>query len=511
MIYNTLGFPLLTFVVFLPLAAAVIAFFIRENEPLVRRLALTVMGVDFALSLVMLANFNPSTYQMQFVERVPWIPTFNINYTLGVDGISLLMILLTTLLTPIAVIATWNSVRSYVREYMIALLILESAVLGVFMALDLVLFYVFWEAMLIPMYLLIGIWGGPRRLYATLKFFIYTLAGSVLMLVGIIALYYAGGKTFDLLTLTAGDFSARFQFWVFLAFFLAFAVKAPMFPFHTWLPDAYVQAPTAVTVLLAAVLSKMGIYGFLRFCLPLFPDASIALAPLILWLSLITILYGAFVTIAQTDYKRLIAYSSFSHMGFMTLGVFAFNLQGVGGAVLQMFNHGIVVAALFIMAGLLYERCQSYEISALGGIAKWVPIFATLLMFMIMANLGLPGLSVFVGEFLILLGAFIQSKLIGSLATLSIIFVVVYMLYMYHGLLYGKVTRPESETIRDLNFREGMALVPLLILVVWIGVYPESLLGILRVSVDHLVQQVTTDQTAPMAGLKAFLRQVFST
>jgi NADH-quinone oxidoreductase subunit M len=255
----------------------------------------------------------------------------------------------------------------------------------------------------------------------------------------------------------------------------------------------------------------MGIYGFLRFCLPLFPDASIALAPLILWLSLITILYGAFVTIAQTDYKRLIAYSSFSHMGFMTLGVFAFNLQGVGGAVLQMFNHGIVVAALFIMAGLLYERFQSYEISALGGIAKGVPIFATLLMFMIMANLGLPGLSVFIGEFLILLGAFIQSKLIGSLATLSIIFVVVYMLYMYHGLLYGKITRPESETIRDLNFREGMALVPLLILVVWIGVYPESLLGILRVSVDHLVQQVTTDQTAPTAGLKAFLRQVFST
>ncbi|MBI5198077.1 MAG: NADH-quinone oxidoreductase subunit M, partial [Nitrospirae bacterium] len=342
-IYNTLSLPLLTWLVFLPLAGAIIAFFIRGNDRLVRRLAIGVMGGDFLLSLLVLANFNPSAYQMQLVEKHPWVPSFNINYTLGVDGISLLMVLLTTFLTPLAVMAAWGSIQERVREFMIALLILESAVLGVFLSLDLVLFYIFWEAMLIPLYLLIGIWGGVGRLYATLKFFIYTLAGSVLMLVGIIALYFQGGKTFDLLTLMNGDFSPRFQFWAFLAFFLAFAVKAPVFPFHTWLPEAYAQAPTPVTVLLAAVLSKMGIYGMLRFCLPLFPDASIHLAPLILWLSLITILYGAFVTIAQTDYKRLIAYSSFSHMGFMSLGVFVFNPQGVAGALLQMFNHGIVI------------------------------------------------------------------------------------------------------------------------------------------------------------------------
>ncbi|MBI5198004.1 MAG: NADH-quinone oxidoreductase subunit M, partial [Nitrospirae bacterium] len=366
-----------------------------------------------------------------------------------------------------------------------------------------------WEAMLIPLYLLIGIWGGVGRLYATLKFFIYTLAGSVLMLVGIIALYFQGGKTFDLLTLMNGDFSPRFQFWAFLAFFLAFAVKAPIFPFHTWLPEAYVQAPTPVTVLLAAVLSKMGIYGMLRFCLPLFPDAGIHLAPLILWLSLITILYGAFVTIAQTDYKRLIAYSSFSHMGFMSLGIFVFNPQGVAGALLQMFNHGIVIAALFLAAGLLYDRCRSYEIRDLGGIAKLVPVFATFLMFMVMANLGMPGLNVFVGEFLILLGAFIHSKLFGALATLSIIFVVVYMLYMYHGVLYGKITKPELERVRDVSFREGMIFAPLLVLVIWIGVYPEPFLGIFRVSVDHLIGQVTAGQASQTAGLVEFLKQVF--
>lgn len=508
-IYNTLGYPLLTWLVFLPLAGALIALLIRGNDSLVRQIAIGCMGADFVLALLALSNFDSTTYQMQFVERHPWVPSFNINYTVGIDGISLLMVLLTTLLTPIAVLATWNSVQDRVREFLIALLILEGAVLGVFLALDLVLFYVFWEAMLIPLYLLIGIWGGPQRLYATLKFFIYTLAGSVLMLVGIIALYFAGGGTFDLITLTGMDFSPQFQFWVFLAFFLAFAVKAPIFPFHTWLPEAYAQAPTAVTILLAAVLSKMGIFGLMRYCLPLFPDASLALGPLVMTLSLITILYGAFVTIAQTDYKRLVAYSSFSHMGFMSLGVFAFNTQGVGGSLLQMFNHGIVIAALFIAVGLLYDRCKSYEIRDLGGIAKLVPIFATVLMFMVMANLGMPGLNIFVGEFMILLGTFIQSKLIGTLATLSIIFVVVYMLAMVHGVLYGPTTRPEHAAIRDVNLREGLVFVPLLVLVIWAGVYPEPFIDIFRVSVDHLVEQVTMGQMPATGRLVAFLKLVF--
>ncbi|HXN05678.1 MAG TPA: NADH-quinone oxidoreductase subunit M, partial [Nitrospiria bacterium] len=350
-IYNASGFPLLSWVVFFPLAGVLFILLMRDAV-MIRWIALSVSLIDFLISLPILFHFDTSTPRMQLGEVHSWVPQFHINYALGVDGISLWLVLLTTFLTPFCIACSWDAIEKRVKEFMISLLVMETAMLGVFLALDFVLFYVFWEAMLIPMYLIIGVWGGPNRIYAAMKFFLYTLFGSLLLLVAIIALYFIGGETFDILALMKGNFSPKVQFWIFWAFFLAFAIKVPMFPFHTWLPDAHVEAPTAGSVILASVLLKMGTYGFLRFCLPLAPSASHSFTPFILWISVLAILYGAFMAMAQADLKKLIAYSSVSHMGFVTLGIFAFNIQGIEGAILQMINHGITTGALFLCVGV---------------------------------------------------------------------------------------------------------------------------------------------------------------
>jgi NADH-quinone oxidoreductase subunit M len=363
-IMNNLGFPILTTLIFLPVAGAVLLLLIgRAQTGLIKGLALTTAIVDFLVSIPLFVNFDKSTHLMQFVERHEWIPSWNITYYLGLDGISILFVLLSTLVTILCVLISWNSVKTKVKEFYIALLIMESAMIGVFCALDFFLFYIFWEAMLIPMYLLIGVWGGPNRVYAAIKFFLYTLVGSVLMLVGIIFLYFYSGNTFDILALSAKSYPYQLQFWLFWAFFAAFAVKVPMFPVHTWLPDAHTEAPTAGSVILAAVLIKMGAYGFLRFSMPILPDAARAMTPVMLTLSVIAIIYGGVICLAQTDMKRLIAYSSVSHMGFVTLGIFALNTQGMEGGILQMINHGVVTGALFLSVGVIYDRTHTRQIA----------------------------------------------------------------------------------------------------------------------------------------------------
>ena len=367
---------LLTWIIFLPLVGAILLAFLSDEE-WIRRFALGVTIANFIISLPLWTRFDTTTHAMQFVERVPWIKTFNINYAVGVDGISVLLVLLTTFLSPAAILCSWRVIQSRVKEFMIVILLLETAMIGVFCALDFVLFYVFWEAMLIPMYLIIGVWGGPRRIYSAVKFFLYTLAGSLLLLVAILVLYFLGGNTFDIQALTDTTYSSNVQFWVFLAFFLAFAIKVPMFPFHTWLPDAHVEAPTAGSVILASVLLKMGTYGFLRFCLPIVPDATLLFAPMVIGLSLIAIIYGSYVALAQTDMKKLIAYSSVGHMGFITLGIFVLNNHGIQGAILQMINHGISTGALFLLVGIVYERRHTRNIVDYGGIAASMPIFST--------------------------------------------------------------------------------------------------------------------------------------
>src|SRR5881396_137116 len=457
---QTTGFPWLTAVVFLPLAGAVMLFFVKES--LVRWTALVVALADLGLSLPLWLLFDPSTPRMQFTERVSWIASPSINYSIGIDGISLPLLLLTTFLTPLCVLASWKAIEARIREFMATMLIMETAMLGVFVALDLVLFYVFWEAMLIPMYLIIGVWGGPNRLYAAMKFFLYTLVGSVLLLIAILVVFFHGGQTFDMLLLSRVGYSPTVQNWVFWAFFVAFAVKVPMFPFHTWLPDAHVEAPTAGSVFLASVLLKMGAYGFLRFTLPMLPDATETFTPIMVALSLIAILYGAYMALAQADLKKLIAYSSVSHMGFVTLGIFALNAQGIEGAVLQMVNHGITTGALFLCVGAIYERTHSRMIADNAGLASPMPRFATLLMIFTLSSLGLPGTNSFVGEFLVLAGAFFFSKPIAAVATLGIILAAVYLLWMVRRIAFGVPTEATAR-LPDLNWCEMASLVPLLI------------------------------------------------
>ena len=453
-------------------------------------MALGISLVDFALSIPIWLHFDASTYRMQLGETHAWIPQFHINYTLGVDGISLWLVLLTTLLTPICILCSWHAIEKRVKEFMISLLLMETAMLGVFMALDFVLFYVFWEAMLIPMYLIIGVWGGSNRIYAAIKFFLYTLAGSLLLLIAIITLYFIGGETFDILALMRGHYSPAVQFWIFCAFFLAFAIKVPMFPFHTWLPDAHVEAPTAGSVILASVLLKMGTYGFLRFCLPLAPGASHAYTPAIFTLSVIAIIYGAFMAMAQTDLKKLIAYSSVSHMGFVTLGIFAMNIQGIEGAILQMINHGITTGGLFLCVGIIYDRTHTRLISDYGGIAKNMPVYATMLVIFSLSSLGLPGTNSFIGEFLVLVGSFLSNKLFGVFATFGIIWAAVYMLWMLQRVLFGNITKESNALLPDLSWREYSTLAPLLILVFYIGFYPNPFLNLMHASVNHLLDQV---------------------
>ncbi|MDR4508991.1 MAG: NADH-quinone oxidoreductase subunit M [Candidatus Brocadiaceae bacterium] len=486
--------PLLTFVTFLPIVGV---FFIlaidNKQKELIRVTALLTSAVTFIISLPLYFGFNANTYDMQFIEKLHWIPAFGISYHVGIDGISLFMVLLTTFITPISILASWHITRN-IKEYMIAMLVLQTGMVGVFVALDVFLFYVFWELMLIPMYLLIGIWGGPRRIYAAVKFFIYTMAGSVFMLLAIICLYYlnhraTGEFTFNLLEFYRLDLSFAVQFWLFLAFALAFAIKVPMFPFHTWLPDAHVEAPTAGSVILAGVLLKMGTYGFVRFCLPLFPEACHSFIPVISWMAVIGIVYGALVAMVQEDLKKLVAYSSVSHLGFVMLGIFAFNIQGIEGGILQMINHGLSTGALFLIVGMLYERRHTRMIADFGGLTKQIPVFATLFMIITFSSIGLPGLNGFVGEFLILVGTFKSNILYASIATSGIILAAVYMLWMFQRVMFHKITHEENKKLRDVNTRELIILIPVVLLIFWIGIYPSPFLRKLDTSVNHLLEK----------------------
>ncbi|HSQ78867.1 MAG TPA: NADH-quinone oxidoreductase subunit M [Nitrospirota bacterium] len=494
---NYMNTHLLSFLILLPLAGAFILLFIRDAGA-VRRIALVFSLAELVLCIPLVANFDTATATMQFAESHEWIKAWNIYYKLGVDGISVLFVALTALLTVISIMVSWTAIQDRVREFMIAMLVLEAAMVGVFTALDLFLFYIFWEAMLIPMYLLIGVWGGPNRLYAAIKFFLYTLVGSVLMLIAIIAVYFAAGHTFDVLAIMNHKFTYTFQLVAFAAFFAAFAVKVPMFPVHTWLPDAHVEAPTAGSIILAGILIKMGAYGFLRFSLPFFPDAALAWTPAIMILSVIAIIYGAYMAFAQTDFKKLIAYSSVSHMGFVTLGIFALNLQGMEGGILQMLNHGVSTGALFLAVGVIYERTHTRLIADYGGIAARVPVYATFLLIITLSSIGLPGTNGFIGEFTILLGAFLHKKIYAVIASLGIILGAGYMLWLYQRVAFGKITNPHNEHLADMNVREVVAALPLVALVFIVGLYPNAAFGIMHVSVANLIQHVNAKlQSAP--------------
>jgi len=488
---NQLGFPILTTLIFLPVLGAVLILLNRRDwELLSKWIALVTSVATFLLSISLFTDFDKTTHLMQFVEKQSWIPAWNINYFLGVDGISVLFVLLSSLTAILCVLISWNSIKTKVKEFYISILLTTAFMIGVFCSLDFFLFYLFWEAMLIPMFLIIGVWGGPNRIYAAIKFFLYTLVGSVLMLVGIIVLYLYAGKTFNILDLMTKTYPYTMQMWLFWAFFSAFAVKVPMWPVHTWLPDAHTEAPTAGSVILAAVLIKMGAYGFLRFSLPLFPDASKAMTPIMLGLSVVAIIYGAVICLAQTDLKRLIAYSSVSHMGFVTLGIFALNTQGLEGGILQMLNHGVVTGALFLSVGVVYDRTHTRQIADYGGLATVMPTYAAFFMVFTLAAIGLPATNGFVGEFLILLGGFTASKLAGVLACTGIIIGAGYMLWLYQRIFFMDVNT-KIVGLHDMDVRETIALLPMLFLVVWIGIYPDSFLSFMHPSVQHLLDRLS--------------------
>ena len=491
------GIPLLTLITFFPMVGVVVLLFLdKEKKETIRRVTLGVALVEFLFSLPLFFHFRLDTAAMQFVEKVPWIPEYGITYYLGIDGISLFLVLLTTFLTFVSVMACWNDIQDKVKEFMICLLFLETGMIGVFVSLDLFLFYVFWEVMLIPMYLLIGVWGNPkRRIYAAVKFFIYTMVGSVLMLVAILVLYFHNGAvtgnfTFDLLQLYNLQVARDIQVWLFLAFGLAFAIKVPMFPFHTWLPDAHTEAPTVGSVLLAAVLLKMGTYGFLRFSIPLFPQASIQLVPLISVLALIGIVYGALVCLVQKDLKRLIAFSSVSHLGFVILGLFALNAQGVEGGILQMLNHGFSTGALFLLVGMIYERRHTRMIEDFGGLWKQMPVFAAFFMVVTLSSIGLPGLNGFVGEFLILVGTFKANGLYAVIAATGVILAAAYMLWMFQRVMFGELTKPENRVLKDLSKREILVLSCVTLFIFWIGIYPQTFLSRMEPTVKAYLVQV---------------------
>jgi NADH-quinone oxidoreductase subunit M len=491
-IMNQLSFPILSTLIFLPVLGAILILLNRRDwELLSKWIALGTSVASFLFSITLFVKFDKSTHLMQFVEKQRWVPEWNINYFLGVDGISVLFVLLSTLTAILCVLISWNSIKTKVKEFYISILLTTAFMIGVFCSLDFFLFYLFWEAMLIPMFLIIGVWGGPNRIYAAIKFFLYTLIGSVLMLVGIIVLYFYAGKSFNILDLTTKTYPYTMQLWLFWAFFSAFAVKVPMWPVHTWLPDAHTEAPTAGSVILAAVLIKMGAYGFLRFSLPLFPDAAKAMTPIMMALSVIAIIYGAVICLAQTDLKRLIAYSSVSHMGFVTLGIFALNIQGLEGGILQMLNHGVVTGALFLSVGVVYDRTHTRKIADYGGLATVMPIYAAFFMVFTLAAIGLPATNGFIGEFLILLGGFTASKLAGVLACTGIIIGAGYMLWLYQRVFFME-TNNKIVGLADMDIRETITLIPLLLLVIWIGVYPDSFLSFMHPSVQHLLDRLNT-------------------
>ena len=493
----------LTLITFLPIIGAILlAFFPKENEGAIKQTALAVAAADFLLSLSLWTNFDNSTHNMQFGLNISWIESWGINYHIGLDGISLLLYVMTTFLTMLCIIASWE-VKKHIREYMMAMLALSTGMLGVFISLDLFMFYVFWEFQLVPMYIIVGVWGGPRRIYAAVKFFIYTAVGSLLMLVAIIWIYFhikqtTGVATADILFITE-HISAPLdiQKWLWLAFFLAFAIKVPMFPFHTWLPDAHVEAPTAGSVILAGVLLKMGTYGFLRFNLPFFPQASYDFMPFIAWLSIIGIVYGALVSMVQEDLKKLVAYSSVSHLGFVMLGIFALNEYGIQGALIQNINHGISTGALFLLVGVIYDRRHTRLIKEFGGLSKQMPIYAVCFMIVALSSIGLPGMNGFVGEFLILLGIFQVNGLWAACATSGVILAACYILWMFQRVMFLELKNPENMKLKDMNIRELITIVPLLVLIFWIGLYPKPFMKTFDASVNNLVSKVSPDNFRP--------------
>jgi NADH-quinone oxidoreductase subunit M len=475
-------FPLLSTLIFLPLVGALVVMLLpRRNALLIKVSTLVLTLIEFAVSLPLFFQFDEKTAAMQFVEQREWYPEWGISYLLGIDGISMLLVMLTTFMTVLCILCSWESIKDKIKEYFVSFLLLETAMIGALCALDLVLFYIFWELMLIPMYLLIGVWGGPNRIYAAVKFFLFTMVGSVLMLVAIMALYFhyggeTGAYTFNVFDLYKADLPAVMQYWLFAAFALSFAIKVPMFPFHTWLPDAHTEAPTAGSVILAAVLLKMGVYGFLRFAMPLFPAALVASTSLISWLAIIGIIYGAIMCIMQTDMKRLIAYSSVSHLGYVMLGIFALNMQGFQGGIYQMLNHGISTGGLFLIVGMIYERRHTRMIADFGGLAKVMPRLAVFFMIITLSSIALPGTNGFVGEFLILLGAFRSNMLYGVLASTGVILGAVYMLWMFQRVMFGKITKEENRGLTDLTKRETAILCTIVLFVFLMGLYPGAFL-----------------------------------
>jgi len=483
--------PVLSLVTFLPLIGAFFIFIIRGDDEIVarnaRNVALLASGVTFLFSLYLWFAFDRTTSAFQFVERVEWLPEFGIAYHMGVDGISMMFVLLSTLLTPICVLASWDAIRVRVKEYMIAFLVLETLMVGMFCALDFVAFYIFFEGVLIPMFLIIGVWGGPRRVYAAFKFFLYTLLGSVLMLLAILYMYFQA-ETTDIPTLMQYGFAPAAQTWLWLAFFASFAVKVPMWPVHTWLPDAHVEAPTAGSVILAGVLLKMGAYGFLRFSIPMLPDASALFAPLVFSLSIIAVIYTSLVALAQEDMKKLIAYSSVAHMGFVTAGTFTLTQQGIEGAIFQMLSHGVVSAALFLCVGVLYDRIHSRDIARYGGLVHRMPQYSLVFMLFMLASVGMPGTSGFIGEFLVMVGAFEVNTWLAALIATGMILGAAYMLWLYRRVIFGKLVKSELMDILDLNRREVAVFAPLMVMVIWMGVYPSSFIDVMAPSVSNLIE-----------------------
>lgn len=496
--------PILSFLIFGP---ALGAFFIylmseqdKETAKNARYMALWTSIVVFLVSLIVLAKFDPGRTEFQFIEDISWFPGYNIAYQLGLDGISIWFVMLTTFLTPICILASWESVTTRVREYMIAFLLLETFVLGVFCALDMLLFYIFFEGMLIPMFLIIGIWGGDNRIYAAFKFFLYTLAGSVLLLLALLYIYFETGTTsIPLLIEVLPELALNVQLYLWLAMFASFAVKVPMWPVHTWLPDAHVQAPTAGSVILAGILLKMGGYGFLRFSLPMLPEASHYFAPLMYALSIVAVIYTSLVALMQEDMKKLIAYSSIAHMGFVTIGLFTFNQQGVEGAIFQMISHGLVSGALFLCVGVVYDRMHTREIARYGGLVNRMPLYAATFLLFTMASIGLPATSGFVGEVLVLAGVYKTSSWAAFLTATGVVLGAAYMLWLYRRVVLGELARADLRKITDMNRREVMTFLPIAILTVLLGIYPEPILGYIHTSVSHLLTQTEPRQVTDIA------------
>ena len=494
-----ISFPILSLLVFLPLAGVLFLLFVRGDAETVarnsRNTALLTSLFTFGLSIYMYMGFDGTSAELQFVEKLPWLPGLNINYKVGVDGISIFFVLLSTFLTPICILASWESIEHRVKEYMISFLLLETMMLGMFCAIDLMLFYIFFEGVLIPMFVIIGVWGGKRRVYSAFKFFLYTLLGSVLMLLAILYLYNTYGTT-DIPELSNLAIPANVQKWLWLAFLASFAVKVPMWPVHTWLPDAHVEAPTAGSVILAGVLLKMGGYGFLRLSLPVFPDASVYYAPWIFGFSVIAVIYTSLVALAQEDMKKLIAYSSVAHMGFVTIGIFAMNQNGFDGAMFQMLSHGVVSAALFLCVGVIYDRLHTREIARYGGLIKNMPKYATIFMVFMLASVGLPGTSGFIGEFLVLLGAYQESTTVTALAATGVVLGAAYMLYLYKRVVFGELVKSDVKAMKDVDGRELAIFLPMIGLVFWMGIYPSSFTAPMAPALGKVLERVAPARQA---------------